>query len=237
MILPNWFDDINFAFSTKADGQMSLKRADPSIVVPNRRRFLEQRGLSLSAVVAGELIHGGNVSMVGSQHSGKGACDRDWIPGVDGLVTSEKDLLLMTTHADCSPLVIYDPYHGVIGQAHAGWRSLRGGIVERLVTEVSKQAGSKPQQLYGWIGPTIRACCYPVGMDVSLQFPTECSSLIGGEVRLDLTRFIHLELARLGFDPARVTDSHVCTSCDARFSSNRRDGEQTVAMALVTGLR
>src|SRR3990172_697082 len=125
MRIPEWFGEIRFAFSLKSDGQMSFKRATPSIVAANRRRFLQAQGLSLDAVVAGELVHGSKVKVVTSANKGRGATSSNWIPGVDGLVTNDPELLLLTTHADCAPVVNYDQAHRVLGQAHAGWRSLR----------------------------------------------------------------------------------------------------------------
>jgi len=237
MILPDWFSGIRFAFSLKEDGQMSFKRAANDAVIANRTRFLAAHQLLLDQVVAGELVHGSSVEIVTAKQVGRGASGPDWIPGVDGLVTAEKNVLLLTTHADCSPLVIYDPVHNVIGQAHAGWRGLRAGIVEQLVTAIRSFNGTGPNQLKAWIGPTVRACCYPVGPEVVAQFPAECQILVWGKQMLDLARFIRMELARLGFEPEAVTDSEICTSCSKEFSSFRRDGSATRAMALVTGLK
>ena len=215
---------------------MSFKRASVAVVVANRSRFLQACGLKVEAVVAGELVHGSKVQVVTSIDAGRGATDANWIEGVDGLVTSDLSLLLLTTHADCAPVVIYDSSHRVLGQAHAGWKGLRSGIIENLIDSVCSISGTKPGSLKAWIGPTIRRCCYPVGVEVARQFPAECSTLIGDTVALDLTRFIGLEFARLKMDPLSITDSGVCTACDPVFSSFRRDADKTVAMALVSGL-
>ena len=237
MHLPPWSPEINFAFSQKLDGGMSFKREPLPDVLDNRRRFLKSNGHSLESVVAGELIHGSVIAIVREADKGRGASTGDWLPGVDGLVTDAAGILLLTTHADCAPVVIYDDKHHVIGQAHAGWRGLRAGIIENLARAVRSFNGSDNRDLKVWIGPTVGPCCYPVGAEVAAQFPAECSSLVAETQRLDLVRFIKIELARIGCDPAGVSDSGVCTSCDKRFSSFRRDGMATKAMALVTGLK
>jgi len=237
MQLPDWFTRIHFAFSRRGDGQMSFKRASGAIVARNRDRFLRTQGMSLEQVAAGELIHSAQVAVVGSEEAGRGAYTQDWIPGVDGLVTASPEVLLLTTHADCAPIVVYDPVHEVVGQAHAGWRGLRAGIVVRLVQAIRSFNGTGPNRLRAWIGPTVRVCCYPVGPEVAGQFPPDCITLVGGQQRLDLVRFIRQEFARLGFEPEAVSDSGICTSCSPEFSSFRRDGTDTQAMALVTGLR
>lgn len=237
MNLPDWMSEIHFAFSRREHGQMSFRAAPPEVVASNRRNFLSAHNLALESVVAGELAHGPRVAVVTGKEAGRGALAPDWIPEVDGLVTTEPDLLLLTTHADCAPLVIYDPTSRVLGQAHAGWRGLASGIVEELVRKMLSLNGNHPERLKAWIGPTVRPCCYTVGMDVAQWFPEECRVLVGESIRLNLPRFIALELERLQLDAENVTDSLTCTSCDPRFSSFRRDGPEVAAMALVTGLR
>lgn len=237
MYTPAWFNQLHFAFSRREDGQMSFKRADGETVRRNRASFFSEYGLNADRIVAPEIINGSRVNEVKSLQVDTGSSDGNWIVGADGLVTTDKDVLLLTTHADCAPLVIYDPKNHVLGQAHAGWRGLAGGIVENLVNLVRSKNGKHPTKLYAWIGPTIRACCYPVGPETAAHFPQECIVLVGNSLRLDLVRFIRLELERLKLDYRNVSDAGVCTSCATEFSSFRRDGFDTFAMACVTGLK
>lgn len=236
MIIPEWLSELNFAFSQRDDGQMSFKRAEPPEVTAARHKFFETKGLKLDFVVAGELPHGPEVAFVTDNDIGCGARERNWIQGVDGLITDKPGVLLMTTHADCAPIIIYDRSHLILGQAHAGWRGLISGVLENLVNKLKSVNGTNPTDLFAWIGPTIRACCYEVDLNVASRFPDECRFLAGESLRLDLTRFIHLELFRMGFNPDQVTDCNICTYCDERFSSYRRDGENTNAMACISGI-
>jgi len=236
MIIPDWLNDITFAFSQRLDGQMSLKLAKHEDVVVNRNKFLSSKGLILDTVVAGELTHGSRIALVTSADAGRGSQRNDWIPGVDGLVTQDSGVLLLTTHADCAPLIVYDPVKQVLGQAHAGWRGLATGVVKALVGKVMEVSQSRPDDLLAWIGPTVRPCCYAVGLDVSELFPATCQVLIGNTTRLNLVEFIIQEMAELDLKPENVTDSGVCTGCNRSFSSFRRDGYATTVMAMVTGL-
>ncbi len=235
--LPDWFNDLHFAFSSKSDGQMSFKRGEPNVVADSRRRFLSKQGLDLNSVAAGELTHGSEIAFVTSEEKGRGSASPDWICSVDGLVTDEADLLLLTTHADCAPLIMYDPIGRVLGQAHAGWRGLRSGIIERLTETILSKSGNPVSSLKCWLGPTIRACCYPVSVDVAEQFPSECRVIAGDEIRLDLVMFVKMELRRLEFAPANVADCNICTSCSDEFSSFRRDSQDVAAMACVSGMK
>ena len=235
-IIPKWLKQLNFVFSRKGDGQMSFKRADPITVTACRMKFLRRNGLDLGSVVAGELVHSSAVAVVGMDDRGRGSVKRDWIEGVDGLVTADPHVLLLTTHADCAPIVIYDPVHYILGQAHAGWRGLVAGMVTNLVKAVCGMKGIDPNYLQVWIGPMVHSCCYPVSDEVAEQFPTECRLYDGGLVHLDLVRFIKLELKRLGIHRNNITDADICTSCEPEYSSFRRDGTAFTAMACVTGL-
>lgn len=236
MYVPGWLTELDFAFSTASDGEMSFKRADTDIVQRNRRHFFSAYNLDLNRMVGAELIHGNGIALVDTNDQGRGALSNDWIEGVDGFATNSPGTLLFTTHADCSPIIVWDAEHRILGQAHAGWRSLSKGIVEKLVNKVRSMNGEAQPSLFAWIGPTVRSCCYPVGSDVSSLFPAECSLLIDNSTRLDMVRFIRLELERLDFLPEQVSDSDICTSCSEEYSSYRRDGLKTTAMALVCGI-
>jgi len=237
MFIPDWLARLRFAFSRKCDGQMSFKRSEVSVVRRNRERFFARNELDLEQAIGGELAHGAKVADVGSPQAGQGGVRPDWLKGVDALVTSDPDVILLTTHADCAPLVVYDHRNQVLGQAHAGWRSLAAGIVENLVDAVQAKNRGFHSELQAWIGPTIRSCCYPVSLDVAERFPVECRFLVGESIRLDLVRFIRMELERLNFKPKNVSDAGICTSCAQEFSSFRRDGFHAEAMVCATGLR
>lgn len=233
---PSWAEHIRFAFSQKADGQMSFKRADPVEVANNRRVFLNRHLMALHDITAAELIHSSGVKIVTSEHRGQGAFSRDWQTGMDGMVTNDPGVLLLTTHADCPPIVIFDPKHQVLGQAHAGWRSLAAGIVVNLVAGMSA-LHSEPVDMLAWVGPCIRPCCFQVGFEVATLFPRECRQVNDGRYYLDLPLFIGNELISLGFSTENISTAGICTSCDPAFSSFRRDGDEFSAMACVSGLR
>ncbi len=216
---------------------MSFKQVSPSEVAANRERYLRKSGFSLDRVVAGELVHGRSVAIVDARHCGRGARERDWLPGIDGLVTSHPGVLLLTTHADCPPLLLYEPKSRTLGQAHAGWRGLAAGIIESLVHTFLSCSQTSAADVFAWIGPSIHVCCYRVGLEVASRFPALCLVKSNDSVFLDLPRFIISELCRLGLARDHITDSGVCTCCNPKYSSFRREGEAFAAMACVSGLK
>ena len=64
--------------------------------------------------------------------------------------------------ADCLPVVLCDVAGTRIGVAHAGWRGLAGGVIERCVAAMERPAG----ELLAWLGPAIGAESYEVGPEV-----------------------------------------------------------------------
>ena len=64
--------------------------------------------------------------------------------------------------ADCLPVVLCDAAGTRVGIAHAGWRGLAGGVIERCVAAMERPAG----ELLAWLGPGIGADSYEVGPEV-----------------------------------------------------------------------
>ncbi len=237
MIIPDWFENLNFAFSRKEDGQMSFKRDPVEEVVQNRDRFLERNNLNIKNIVAGELIHGNQIAHVDKSQAGRGAFKQDWMNGVDGFITDDPQILLFTTHADCAPVIVYDPASHSLGQVHAGWKGAAGGIIDSLVSGFNGLSQTDPNGLYAWIGPTIGVCCYEVKSDVLSRFPSRFVQAKHGAHFLDLPGFILDGLTKLGLKEQNIVNTQICTKCNPEFSSYRRDGAAFTAMACVAGLK
>lgn len=129
--------------------------------------------------------------------------------------------------ADCVPILIADPRGRRVAAVHAGWRGTLAEIAARTV-EALVRAGSAPADLRAAIGPAIGPCCYAVGEDLIAQFaarfpPEVC---VGGRA-LDLKRAVRVTLERAGVPHAHIDDVGLCTSCDPRFFSHRRDKGHT----------
>jgi YfiH family protein len=130
----------------------------------------------------------------------------------DALVTSEPGVALGILTADCVPVLLSGP--GGVAAAHAGWRGLVAGVIEGAVDGVGKAT-------IAWIGPSIRACCYEVGPEVTRAFESR-GLPVAGPRRVDPADAARAALGRAGVRD--VVMSGVCTSCDPRYYSYRRDG-------------
>lgn len=96
----------------------------------------------------------------------------------DALVTDRAGILLGIRVADCVPVLLVDRERRIVAAVHAGWRGALSRIVEKAAGEMCRMFNSKPQSLLAAIGPSIRKCCYEVGLEVVDAF---CGAYPSGE--------------------------------------------------------
>src|SRR5207245_1905111 len=104
----------------------------------------------------------------GRRGEGLGLMDDDvFSPGggagqrADAAVTDRPGCALAILTADCAPVALIAS-DGVVGVAHAGWRGLVGGVLERTVQVMRAGGASDVRAL---LGPCIRPGCYEFGAD------------------------------------------------------------------------
>lgn len=134
----------------------------------------------------------------------------------DVVWTARAGIAVAVVTADCVPILLAGQ-RGVAA-VHAGWRGLAAGAIEagcRALGRVDR----------AWIGPAIGPCCYEVGPEVAECFagqtPPALARGSGDRSYLDL---LAVSLSRLP-PTATVSSTGVCTRCDPRWSSYRRDRE------------
>ena len=122
------------------------------------------------SMVTSQQTHTTNIRHVTQRDRGKGVTiPRDYTQ-VDGLMTDEPGIALVTKYADCVPLLFVDPVHRAIGSAHSGWRGTVGRMGECMVKAMGEAFGTEPEQLQAAIGPSICQDCYEVSSDVAEEF-------------------------------------------------------------------
>jgi len=190
----------------------------------NRIALLKALGRRLQAPVVGEQVHGTTTQLVGELHAGtRWEQNEKPLAATDALVTGSRRLPLVTLVADCVPIALVDPVRQVGGVVHAGWRGLSGGIIESALDALRSTWGSQPSDLIAWIGPSIGACCYEVGEEVSEHFPHDLVSGESGRNHLDLRSATHKRLSGEGLNAENITGLELCTACNPElFFSHRR---------------
>jgi len=174
---------IMHACSTKSGGvskgacasmNMSFSRGDvQEDVLANHRLFAQAVGYNPEHLVLSDQIHETVIRRVDKTDCGKGVIRQSDLVGVDGLITNDKQVVLMIFFADCIPLFFYDPVRQAIGASHSGWRGTVMRMGARTVEAMQREFESAPEDIYAVIGPSICQDCYEVSEDVIEAFRKE----------------------------------------------------------------
>ncbi|MDY5578213.1 MAG: peptidoglycan editing factor PgeF [Lachnospiraceae bacterium] len=178
------FQNIPFikdGFSTRLGGvsqgqfqsmNFSVKMGDTTENVrENFRIFTEAHGFSNPVMT--DQTHTVNVKRIFSGDAGKNIYVPKDYSDIDGFVTNEPGITLVTTFADCVPLYFVDEVHKAIGLAHSGWKGTIGRIGQHTIEHMKKEFGTNPRDIKAAIGPSICANCYEVSRELAEDFATE----------------------------------------------------------------
>jgi len=176
-----------------------LTADEPENVAENRRRVADLVGHPWERFHFGKQVHGTDVVSVNDHRDG------------DGRATAKAGEPAIVFGADCVPVLL--AADGAVAALHCGYRPLAGGIIANGIAALRELGGKGP--ITALIGPGARGCCYEVGPEVHALFRTgrHGNNLDLAEVAID----------QLG--DAEIVDTGICTICDERFFSYRREGE------------
>lgn len=150
---------------------LGFQRGDePEKVLANYGRVAEVLGCSVEDMVLSQQTHTTNIRLVTEDDRGKGLIRPLDYSDVDGLVTDREGIVLVTSFADCVPLYFVDPVRRAVGLAHSGWRGTAGRMGACMVEAMKEHFGSRPEDLYAAIGPSICQDCYEVSEEVAQVF-------------------------------------------------------------------
>jgi YfiH family protein len=192
--------------SRSAGDAIAVNRARVRAFLPSDPVWLEQ-------------VHGTDVVVVdGTERDGAS-------PRADAAVTRAFDVVLAVRVADCLPILLCDRAASVVAVAHAGWRGLAAGVVERTLAAMR----SVSTDVLAWLGPAIGPSAFEVGEDVREAFISAYADDDAafaprgdGKWGADLRALAISRLRRAGVH--EIAGDASCTSSEpARFHSWRRD--------------
>lgn len=224
-ILPDWPAPakVGARVTTRAGGvsqepyaelNLAVHVGDAPAAVAENRRLLESSLPGRPAWL--EQVHGAGVVRAGEP----GLC-------ADASFSTEPGLVCAVLTADCLPVLLCDESASVVAAAHAGWRGLAAGVLERTVEAM----GVPPGRLLAWLGPAIGPQAFEVGEEVRAAFmavdPLAAQAFVpgarAGKWQADLFMLARQRLQAIGLKG--VWGGGLCTFTDARrFYSYRRDG-------------
>jgi YfiH family protein len=209
------WDDARVLFTTRYGGvsegpyaSLNLgKRTgdDPRAVAANLARLRGRIGVPIARCAQ---VHGRDVMRLTDLTDGAR-------PQADGIATNLRGVAALVITADCLPVALHAP--GAVAMVHAGWRGLAGGVLDEGVAALRELGATGP--ISAAIGPGAGGCCYEVGEEVREAFADVPQAAHGRNI--DLTAVARAKLLAAGV--AEVQDAGICTICDERFFSHRRD--------------
>ncbi len=209
---------IRKGISTREDGSLYLPLIDPLPEnAANHNRYFEKQRLSgLQRAVANQ-VHGAHVERVNKRSPFR-------IAETDALITTEPDIILALTVADCFPVFFEESEVGIIGLAHCGWRGIAAGIITATLENIC-EAGGKKENIRLTIGPGICARHFEVKEAVLSAF-VDYPEFIARDAKIliDLKGIIIKQAKEAGIPLEYMTDQDECTYClDTKYFSFRRD--------------
>lgn len=241
---------VTAAFSTRLGGVSTGHQSSMSFgfalgdkrenVLENYRLFCDAIGVDCKNVVLAKQTHTANIRKVTKKDIGKGIFKSQDYTDVDGLVTSDPDVVLVTQYADCTPLLFFDPVKKVAATSHGGWRGTVQEIALKTVEIMVKDYGSKAKDIVCAIGPNISKCCYEVDepviseinkldyLDKSLCYEEKSA----GKYMLDLKETNRQILLKAGIKEENIDIADLCTCCNSEtFHSHRATGVKRGTLA------
>lgn len=250
----SWLSNgVDIAFSSRLGGcstgpyeslNMGLHVEDnPLHVIENRRRYLSIFNLQLEDSICCEQVHGNHVMVVDEKDRSKGIISYDTaIKSCDGLITNVPGLNLLAFFADCYPLYFYDPDHRAIGLSHAGWKGTMGQIGKKTIEAMASEYGTLASSLLVFIGPGIADCCFRIDADLANKVSEEFSDLHdiifnkGPSHNWNLQETNKQLMMKQGVCEENIICCPLCTCCENKFFSYRREHGRTGRMAALIAL-
>lgn len=164
----------------------------------------------------------------------------------DGIVTSDKGLMLAIVTADCVPVFLHDPMHGVIGLVHSGRDGCAKEIGAKAVAKMQQEYGTNPADVICHLGPYISTSHHEVQEKDLAGFydnfsPEECQRIIeakdNGRYNIDMGAAITASLVRAGLMKANIHDNHICTFENKELYSWRRDHDKDARILSFMAIR
>lgn len=188
---------------------------EPAHVAANRAEL--QRSLGCQPAWLSQ-VHG--IDVVRAEPSQVLEADAAW--------TDQPGIACTVMTADCLPVLFCNRAGTRVAAAHAGWRGLLAGVLERTIAALEEP----PQELMAWLGPAIGPQTFEVGSEVYEAFreydPRAAEAFVPAERKghylADIYHLARLRLVAQGLQP--IYGAEHCTVNDpTQFYSFRRDGQ------------
>lgn len=186
----------------------------PQNVETNRE--LMRKALHVPKLIFPNQTHGMNVQRVTSKNIDK-------VPQADAVFTTEKNLALGVTHADCQAAIFYDPVHEAVAAVHAGWRGMAQNIYARTLEAMQREIGTQPQNLIVCISPSLGPD-HAEYKNYKQELPQDFWAFQPKPNYFDFWAISRKQLSALGILDKNIEITEICTHCQSKdYFSHRRE--------------
>lgn len=162
-------------------------------------------------------VHGNQVAVVESKPS-----TNSTLSEVDALITQVSDVVLVVQHADCQPILLYDPETQSIGAIHNGWKGSCCNCIEATIQKMVEHFAVSPSNLIALIGPSL---CpnHSEFKNYLHELPEQFYPFITKELHFNFWEISKMQMVNAGVAASNIQCINICTYCDPQFFSFRRD--------------
>ena len=180
-----------------------LKRLDAA-----HREIRNAIGVGDWPLFTAQQIHGNKIAVVDNFSRSPGGRE---FSSCDGIITTQRGIVLGVYVADCCAVYIVDPKTPAIGLVHSGRKGTEIGVVTNAITQMVERFGSDPPELIVQLSPCIRPPHYEI--DFAAEIVEQCRALGVKEIH----------------------DSGICTAChvDLYYSYRVEKGKTGRMLALL----
>lgn len=201
----------------------------PEAVAENRARL--QAAMEGARPVFMEQVHGIELLEI----------DASTPPGrrADACSTQQPGVACTVMVADCLPVLLCDSDGARVAAAHAGWRGLAAGVIERTLEcfrpKTPTGIAQSAIKIIAWLGPCIGPAAFEVGGEVKVAFEAHSAeaarcfrpAATEGKWLADLSALARQRLGAAGIEQVfgnDGSDAWCSVANPSRFFSHRRDG-------------
>ena len=208
------------------------------IVKKNLNTVCEELNIPIKNIIRPDYNHTANVKVVDFVDNSKEIPEISGkrFKDIDGLITDKKDIVMMSTNADCNLILLYDPIKHIVGNVHAGWRGTFNKIALNAINKMKEVYDCNPKNIICCLCPSIRKCHFEVEDDVkkvcesNFSYTGRLNEIIElGQIKdgkqkyfIDTILINKILLKEAGVKEENIIDSGLCSVCNSDIIHSKR---------------
>jgi hypothetical protein len=149
-----------------------------------------------------------------------------FLDGFDAFITNITKIGLLVKLADCQGILLCDVKKKVIAAIHCGWRGNVYNIIATTIKAMKDEFKSSPNDILAGISPSLGLCCGEF-KDYKKLLPKAFWCYRTKETYFDWWSISYDQLLAAGVPKEQIEIIPICTVCDKRFFSYRRNKGKT----------